>query len=479
MATIIGRKREQEELYRLAHSGKAEFVVVYGRRRVGKTYLVREYFDNHFDFYHTGLSPIELDGERLMEKQLQSFYHSLKRYGSDASHQPADWIEAFEMLITLLEKKERGRRLTVFIDEMPWMDTPRSGFITALEHFWNGWAAGQSHIMLIACGSATSWISDKLIQNKGGLYGRTTYEIHLAPFTLGECEAYFKSENIIMDRYDQLQCYMVMGGIPYYLSYLNKGYSLAQNIDRLFFHKEGKLRHEFERLYASLFTSPENYIKVVRLLASRREGYTRSEIAQATGIPYGGGLTNILKSLEVSDFITTYNYYKHPSREVYYKLTDLYTLFYLHFVDKKAVTNPNFWQDNLLSPSLNAWRGITFEEVCFVHRDKIKAALGIGSVQTDVSPWRSRTTEGEGAQINMLIDRADRIINVCEMKFTASDFLIDRKYDAELRRKLDVFVTETHQRKALHTTLVTTYGLVPNEYSSRIQRIITMDALFL
>lgn len=478
MATIIGRKREQEELYRLSHSNKAEFVAVYGRRRVGKTYLIREYFDNQFDFYHTALSPIELEGERLQEKQLQSFYFSLKRYDADSTHQPTDWIEAFEMLIALLEKKGTARRLRVFIDELPWMDTPRSGFITALEHFWNGWAAGQSHLMLVVCGSATSWMSDKIIQTKGGLYGRTTYEMHLAPFTLGECEDYFKNEGIVMDRYDQLQCYMIMGGIPYYLSYLNKGYSLAQNIDYLFFHKEGKLRHEFDRLYASLFTSPDNYVKVVRLLANRREGYTRSEIAKATGISYGGGLTNILKSLEVSDFIMSYHYYHHSSREVYYKLTDLYTLFYLYFIDKKGSNNPNFWSDNLLSPSLNAWRGITFEEVCFVHRNKIKEALGIGSVQTEISPWRSQADTKERAQIDMLIDRADRIINVCEMKFTATDFLIDRRYDVELRRKLEVFATETNQRKALHTTLVTTYGLTSNEYSNRIQRVVTMDALF-
>ena len=457
MESIIGRKKEQKELERIYNSNKAEFVVVYGRRRVGKTYLVREYFEDRLDFYHTALSPIELGDESLAEKQLQAFYHSLKRYGAvDIEKKPADWFEAFEMLITLLESKGKDKRLVVFIDELPWMDTSRSGFITAFEHFWNGWAAGKKHIMLIVCGSATSWISDKLLQNKGGLYGRTTHEMHLSPFTLGECEEYMKSEGIIMDRYEQLQCYMAMGGIPYYLSYINKGESLTQNIDRLFFDKKGKLRGEFERLYASLFTNPEKYIKIIKLLSQKREGYTREEIARETGLPYGGGLTKMLRALESSDFIMHYVYYKHTVREVYYKLTDLYTLFYLYFIDKKNA-GPNFWKNNLMSPALNAWRGLAFEEVCFVHREKIKQALGIAAVQAEISPWRSKSSEGERAQI---------------------DYTIDKKYDAEIRRKLDVFVNETHCRKALHTTLVTTYGLVQNEYSGRIQNVITMDSLF-
>lgn len=478
MNAIVGRIKEQEELKHLYQSSKAEFVVVYGRRRVGKTFLIREFFGDKLDFYHTGLSPIELEGNKLQEKQLQSFSFSLKRYGADIDHQPKDWLEAFEMLISLLEKKGKNKRQVIFMDEMPWMDTPRSGFITAFEHFWNGWAAGQNHLMLIVCGSATSWISDKLIQNKGGLYGRMTYEIHLSPFTLGECEEYFKREHIVMDRYDQLQSYMIMGGIPYYLSYLKKEYSLAQNIDRLFFQKDGKLRQEFNRLYASLFSDPENYIKVIKLLGQKREGYTRKEIAEMTHIPYGGGLTQILKSLEVSDFITPYVYYGRSQRDTYYKLTDFYTLFYLHFIDRKSHTNPNFWQDNLISPSLNAWRGFSFEEVCFVHRQKIKQALGIAAVHTEISPWKSYQSENEKAQIDMLIDRADHVVNVCEMKFSADDFRIDKSYDAELRRKVGVFVNETHCRKSLHMTLVTTYGLVRNEYSNKVQNVVTMDDLF-
>lgn len=477
MAEIIGRKQAQNELLQLYQSKKAEFAVIYGRRRVGKTYLVREFFKNKFAFYHTALSPFELENKPLQEMQLQNFILSLKRYGAEIEQKITNWMDAFDCLIHLLENKSDGEKTVVFIDELPWMDTPRSGFITSFEHFWNGWAAGKENIILIVCGSATSWISDKLLDNKGGLYGRTTFEMHLAPFTLSECKDYYEYNGIVMDLYDQLQCYMIMGGIPYYMSYLKKGFSLAQNIDSLFFQKGGKLTMEFDRLYASLFSSPTDYIKVIKLLSQKREGYTRAEIAEKTGIPYGGGLTNILNALEVSDFIVRYRYYNHPKKEVYYKLIDFYSLFYLNFMEKKETNNPHFWQDNFLSPSVNAWRGLAFEEVCLAHIDKLKSALGISAVQAEISPWRSRQAS-EGAQIDLLIERADRVINLCEMKFSVDEFAIDKSYDAVLRKKIQVFTEETKCKKSLHITLVTTYGLKPNEYSGRVQQTVTMYDLF-
>lgn len=262
------------------------------------------------------------------------------------------------------------------------------------------------------------------------------------------------------------------------MSYLQKGMSLAQNIDNLFFQKEGKLRNEFDRLYASLFSSPESYIKVVKLLSQKRYGYTRKEIAEITKLPYGGGLTTILSSLEASDFIVSYVPYGSSSRNVYYKLTDFYTLFYYHFLEKKKSTNPHFWQDNLLSPSLSSWRGLTFEEVCFIHLPQIKKALGISGVHTEAYSWRSKESEN-GAQIDLLINRADRVINICEMKFTGSDFTIDKSYDSELRHKVQIFTDEQRPDKSLYLTFVTTFGLTPNEYSGRIQNVITMEDLFI
>lgn len=280
-----------------------------------------------------------------------------------------------------------------------------------------------------------------------------------------------------MSKFDQIQCYMATGGIPYYISMLQKGKSLAQNMDRLFFEPTAKLGLEFDRLYSSLFTNAEDCKKIVRLLAQKRQGFTRREITMLTKIPDGGGLSSTLKALEVSDFITSYVKYAYPKREVYFRLTDFYSKFYLSFIDGKKTTNPHFWQDNLLTAELTAWRGFTFESLCFYHLPQIKQALGISGVQTEASPWKSRK-EKDGAQIDMVIDRADRIINICEMKFCEDDFAITAAYDKNLRHKLSTFAEETKCKSSLHLTLVTTYGLKFNEYAGRVQNVITMEDLF-
>jgi len=480
MADLIGRKKEKQRLKSIYDSGHPEFLVVYGRRRVGKTFLIREYFKEKFTFHHTALSPQELSGDSLIEKQLQNFTYTLNRYGARTDNAPRDWFEAFNCLINLIESKPADKRQVVFIDEMPWLDTPRSGFVTAFEHFWNGWAAGRSNLMLIVCGSATSWISDKLLGNKGGLYGRVTQEMHIAPFTLTESEEYFRRNSIAMSRYDILQCYMATGGVPYYLSFMEKGKSVAQNIDELFFSKRGRLTLEFDRMFASLFTSPETYIKVIRLLALTRGGCTRSTISERTGITSGGGLSKILQALEVSDFITPYHYYRRSKRETYYKFTDFFSLFYLRFAESRNGANPHFWQENQLSPKANAWRGLAFEDLCFTHIEKIKRALGIEGMHTEVYPWHTPQDSGtrDGAQIDLVIERADRTTNLCEMKFSISDFRIDKAYEANIRNKISAFSEVTGCRKTIHTTLITTYGLVKNEYSGIVQKVITMDDLF-
>lgn len=345
---IIGREHEIKEIKALYQANKPVFAVIYGRRRVGKTFLVRELLGDKFNFYHTGLSPYELRGKKLKDQQLSNFYSSLVKYGSTLKHIPADWLEAFNALIALLEEQGTSKRQVVFIDELPWMDTPRSGFITALEHFWNGWGAGRENLMLIVCGSATSWISDKLLNNKGGLFDRTTDEIKLRPFTLGECEKYYQANDIVMSKFDQLQCYMATGGIPYYISMLQKGRSLAQNIDRLFFEPNAKLKLEFDRLYSSLFTNAEECKTIVRLLAQKQQGYTRKEILEQTKTTDGGGLSATLKTLEVSDFITSYVKYDYPKREIYYRLTDFYSKFYLSLLMVRKPPTPHFGKTTYL-----------------------------------------------------------------------------------------------------------------------------------
>ncbi len=477
---IIGRNKEQDELENIYKSGQAEFVVVYGRRRVGKTFLVREMFDERLSFYNTALSPFEMEkenGSLLIQQQLAVFAESLRNYGDYHDGSPKDWIQAFRWLKELLGRKARKKRLVVFLDELPWMDTPRSGFMTAFEHFWNGWGAGQHNLMLIVCGSASSWINDKLINNTGGLYGRTTREIHLAPFSLQECKQYFHLRNLKMSDYDILQYYMVMGGIPYYMSYVEKGKSLPQNIDNLFFKRKSKLLLEFDRLFKSLFVGPQKYVNILRLLSNRKLGYTRGEIAKKLKMNSGGGLTSLLLSLEACDFIKQYIPFGSSRRNTHYKLTDLFCIFYFNFVDAHKNNSTTFWQDNHRSPTLNAWRGFAFEEVCFSHQECLKKALGVNGVNCEVSVWRNNDTD-DHTQIDMVIQRADNVINICEMKFCTSEFEIDKNYSRELNRKIDVFMHKTKTKKTIHLTFVTTYGVKQNTYSGMADNIITMDSLF-
>lgn len=477
MNQIIGRECEIEQLERLSHSGRAEFVAVYGRRRVGKTFLIREYFDHRFAFYHTGISPAELksDGFDLKREQLRGFCTSLQQYGGEWDEYPKDWFAVFECLKNLLNRKLKDEKQVVFIDELPWLGVGNSGFLSALEHFWNSWGSAHSKLLLIVCGSAASWMNENILNNHGGLYGRITDEIHLLPFTLRECEQFYESRHICMDRYDQIQSYMALGGIPYYLDMIRPEKSLSQNIDYLFFTRIGRLRTEFERLYRSLFENSDNYVKVVRSLAQRRLGYTRKEIAERTGIAYNGRLSNMLNALEKSGFVVSYHYFGGNAKEIYYKLVDNYSLFYLQFVDGQKNEEENFWTHNLHTPRLNTWRGLAFEDVCLQHHKQIKKALGFSAVACTTGPWLSK--EGT-AQIDLLFDRNDHVITLCEMKFSGNEFSITQDYDAQLRSKTERFISETSCRKSVQLALVTTYGLEKSKYAGRFQSVVTLDALF-
>ena len=432
MKNIIGRKKEIEELERLYNAENAEFVAVYGRRRVGKTYLIKEVFKDRFAFWHTGLSPYDHDKKFLLRDQLQAFLYSLQDFGYEGQACPKSWLEAFRWLEKLLASKDDGSRQVVFIDELPWMDTARSRFIPAFEHFWNGWASKRDNILLIVCGSATSWMEDNLINNKGGLYNRLTREIKLCPFTLAECEAYFRNKEMNVSRYDVAQTYMVFGGVPHYLSLFEKGYSTAQNIDLVLFDGNAKLRNEFDRLFGSLFKNADDHKKVVRLLAGRRSGYTRKEILELTAIKDGGGASEILKGLKESDFITSY----YPFGG-----------------------------------------GFAFEELCFAHIAQIKQKLGIASVSTTESSWVVESRERKH-QIDLLIDRADNVINLCEIKFYGKSFSIDAKYGAELRERVQTLMDKVLQKKSIHLTLIAAYGLKPNENSGQVQSVVSLDDLF-
>lgn len=475
---MIGREKEVKELNKLYDRNRAELVAVYGRRRVGKTYLIDETFAGRFTFRHAGLSPADEDAKGLLRAQLDHFYNSLLLYGMEKCEKPDNWLDAFLLLEQFLQKTDSGSRQLVFLDELPWLDTPRSGFIRAFEGFWNNWGCHRKNLMVIVCGSANSWMMNSLINNHGGLYNRVTYEIKLSPFTLRECEAFFKAGNVRLSRYDIAQSYMIFGGIPYYLGYFDGEYSLAQNVDRMIFARNAKLKDEYDRLFQSVFVNPDTEKSIVAFLARRNAGYTRKEIATRLGLPDGGRLSKNLNALIASDFVVKYVPFGMGKREEHYKVVDPFCLFYLHFVHAMKEENEAFWQENMIAHSVVTWRGFAFENVCFDHIRQIKKALGISGVITSASAWSKREDDQEGTQIDLLLKRNDNVLNMCEIKYYGGKFTVKKDDYLTLLRRQEILMEKVGPRMTVRSTLITTYGLTPNEYSGVFSNVITLDELF-
>ena len=466
---MIGRERERRLLEEAMDSEYSEFVAVYGRRRVGKTFLVRETFDYSFAFQHAGVA------NAGMKRQLKAFTGSIREAGVEAKAVPRDWLDAFDLLKDVIRRSSDGKKV-VFIDEMPWMDTPKSGFVSALENFWNGWASARKDILLIVCGSATSWIIKKILRDRGGLHNRVTVEIPLYPFTLGECEKYAESRNLGMSRRQIVECYMALGGIPYYWKQLVRGLSPAQNFDALFFARNARLRMEYAELYASLFKNPEPYERIVSELGRKGMGLVREEIASATGISESGTLTRYLEELEQCGFIRKYSTLGKKNKGAVFQLIDCYTLFYFKVIASSGRKDEHFWTSSVDSRFVSTWEGLAFERVCLMHVDEIKKALQIGGVVCNVSPWRS--AGDEQVQIDLLIDRNDGVINLCEMKFSQEPYEIDADELARMQRRRSVFKTETGTRKAVHLTMVVSPELKRNACANEVQAVVNMDDLF-
>lgn len=466
MAKIFGRGYECGELEKCMASDKSELVLICGRRRIGKTFLVESFFDGKYAFSFTG-------GHNVQQKfQLKNFTKALKKYGKfNVEPSVNNWFEAFDVLETVLEQN-RSRKKVVFIDEMPWIDNAKSLFVNALDNFWNSFANRRKDIVFIASGSATSWMNDKIINNQGGLYNRVTLQLYLKPFTLKETEEYLQSRNFVWDRYQIIQNYMVMGGVPYYLSLLDSSLSFAQNVDNLFFNSRGKLRHEFRELYPALFKNSESYESVVKVLNDKKSGLSRGEIAQKTQIQ-GGTLSKILKNLELCDFIRSYAYFGRNTRDCVYRLTDFYTLFYFRFLENSKGVDEHFWTHSINRPALNSWQGITFETVCLTHIEQIKEALKISGILTSTSTWRN-----DNSQIDLVIKRADRLINLCEIKFSTVPYEITSDYAAKLRQRQADFMSSTKTTYGIINTFITVYGVSKTKNSSIVQGEVTAEELF-
>ena len=473
---MIGRIDEIQALDRALQKEESQFVAVYGRRRIGKTYLIREKFRDQFAFYHTGVR------EGNQDEQLQAFRISLRQYGLRKCPRLRNWLDAFACLHELIAQGDNSGRKVVFLDELPWMDTPRSGMLTALEYFWNNLASvrREKDVFLVVCGSATSWMVRNLIHNEGGLHNRLTDQIWLRPFTLRECEAYAASLGLEMSRSEICEAYMIFGGVPYYWSLLRADRSLAQNVDELCFSPHGKLRGEFGYLYASLFRNPEPYLKVVEALSGCKSGIMREELIAKTGLRNGGNFKAILDDLVNCDFVRRYTARKKKNREAFFQLIDNFTLFYYEFLKDDSTASGDFWTKQRETPKLFGWRGRAFERVCLLHERQLKAALGISGIRTDVYSWRTRSEESghRGAQVDLVIERTDGNINLCEMKHADGEYVLTGEEAERLLWRKSAFAAESGVRKTLRLTLVTPAGLVRNKHSGIIQNVVTLGDLF-
>ncbi len=476
METLVGRVAEEKILSEALTSASAELIAVFGRRRVGKTFLIRSVYRKQLVFELSGVHNASAGEQLLNFSQAMALAIGLPA----PIVAPKNWTEAFWVLREFLTPILKKRKAVVFFDEFPWLSSHKSGFLSAFEYFWNQWASQQTNLVVAICGSAATWMIKKVVNSRGGLHNRLTRKIRLLPFTLNETEQYLKSNGVHLDRYQMLTIYMAMGGIPHYLKEIKKGESATQCIDKLYFTKDGLLATEFTNLYRSLFENAERHISIVRALAEKPSGLTRNRIIAVCGLHSGGSTTILLEELVESGFIAPYLPFKKNANESIYKLSDEYTLFYLKFVENSRANGLGTWLKKSATPSWRSWSGYAFEGICLKHIDNIKQALGISGVYTEVSAWSHLPKTGKGAQIDLLLDRNDVVISICEMKFSTAEFVIDKAYASELHEKLNVFRINSRTRKSLFLAMVTTYGIKNNIYSTGlVQNEVTMDDLFI
>ena len=476
MEKFIGREKELKVLKAALDSDKSEFFAIYGRRRVGKTLLIRAAAQDKFCFFVTGLY------ERPRSEQLINFAIALQRY-FHTSELPLkkNWPLAFYELSKYLESLPEGKKI-VFIDELPWMDTPKSGFVSALDNFWNGWAVLRDDIKLIVCGSATSWMLDNVIHETGGLHKRLTGSMQVLPLNLREMEFFLREKGFSYSRRQICECYMIMGGIPYYLSLLDKGQSVSQNTDRLFFAEDAPLKGEFKGIFQALYRKSENHKKIMAAIATKGIGVTRQELLALSGLENNGAFSKMLEEIEECGFIRSYEPFGNPRREgderektnTLYQMVDPFSLFHHRFICENRYNDPHYWSSNFNSPVHNTWTGLAFEMLCLNHLSEIKRALGIWGVQSLSCSWRAHSK----AQIDLLIDRKDETISICEMKYCNDEYVFTEDEATKLMRRINTFVEETGTRKSIITTLVTTFGLKSNAHSGQIQSVVTLDHLF-
>ncbi|MFK7935075.1 MAG: ATP-binding protein [Saprospiraceae bacterium] len=473
--SFIGREQEQLTLKKALHSNEAEMVAVIGRRRVGKTFLIKNTFSEVIAFQMSGIQ------NATLERQLENFAYrlSLLKEQEEKLPTPKNWFTAFTQLIDFLRVQKNDKKYVVFFDELPWLAGRKSDFIQGLSFFWNSWAVDQP-IVVVICGSAASWMVQKVVNDTGGLHNRITRLIKLQPFTLAETEAYFESRNIPLNRYHIIQIYMVLGGIPHYLKEVEAGKSATQNINDICFSDGGLLQNEFANLYPALFNNADNHISIIRALATKTKGMLRSEISRVSGVKNGGTLTKTLDELELSGFITSYYAWGKKSKGKLFRLTDEYSQFYLYFIEKNRMEGDDTWQYISQTQTYKSWSGYAFESICIKHLPQIKRALQIGGINALSSTfYKKGTSTDKGVQIDLILDRKDQVINLFEIKFYNKEFVLSKAYAEMLRRKMNVFQSETKTNKLLLWIIIAPFGMKQNQHSlDLVYNVLDLDALF-
>jgi uncharacterized protein len=442
---IVGREEEVAILTDIMNSPRSEFLAMYGRRRIGKTYLIRSFFRKNIILDTAGI----LNG--TLSEQLESFWQDFRKLVRK-SELPNTWLTAFNQLKTYLDKLPHGEKKVIFIDEIAWFDTQKSGFVRALDNFWNKYCTKRKDIILVICGSASSWIIDKVINDKGGLHNRVTSSIHLKPFDIGEVKKYLLSNKVKLQNQDLIELYMLIGGVPFYLNHIKRSRSVPQIMDDLFLKPNASLKGEFDKLFASLFKNYDLHIGIVKVLSTKNSGMTRSDIIQKLKLNSGGGLSKALNELVECDFIIKTNPFQKKKATTIYRLIDEYSLFYLQFLSSgKRMTGNSIYT----SQQYAVRNGYAFENFCFRHEKSIANALGISGVLYDLYSWIHKGNEySKGAQIDMIFERKDNVVNIFEIKYSKLPFVVTKAYSESLLRKKFIFRDLSATKKNVYLTVV-------------------------
>jgi uncharacterized protein len=485
--SLVGRKKEINILNQMLNSGKAEFLALYGRRRIGKTYLIREFFKQKdvLFFNATGAK------EGTLLEQLTHFTEQLSKifYGNAELKVGKSWDETFNKLTKALETGvHKNQKIVLFFDELPWMATKNSRLLSALDYYWNQHWSNNSNIKLIICGSSSSWIIRKIIKNKGGLHNRITERMVLEPFNLRDTQQFLEQSGVKLNREQILLIYMAMGGVPYYLSKVKRGLSAAQVIESLAFTKQAFLLEEFEHLFPALFDDGEIYMEIVKQIGRYREGIGQRKLLEKLGKTLlGGGGIKKLRELEEAGFIESFKPLLHRKKGIYYRLLDEYLIFYLQWINPIRDTlqnqslEPGNWQSIQNTPAWYSWSGYAFEAICYKHLTQIRQKLRIAP-NAIAGSWRfspRKNPEKYGAQIDLLFDRKDQAMTICEIKYSIAPYILTKEDVAALNRKVEVFRSRTRIKKQIFLVMVAVAGIKNNYYADDIlSGIVTLDDLF-